>query len=102
MIERDEHKTAVVFRKWGKKKGGGIIALFPELPADANGYYVLSYEHIGQHGGADYNGVIARTVPASIDESTDLIQELESIGYNLQVCQRQKARMREKCHGRAI
>jgi hypothetical protein len=35
MIERDEHITAVVFRKWNQKNGG-IIALFPGIPSDVN------------------------------------------------------------------
>jgi hypothetical protein len=100
MIELDTHKTAVVFRKWNQKNGSGIIALFPELPSDTYGYYVLSYEHIGQHGGADYQGVISRTVPATPEESSDLVKELESLGYNLAICKRQTAKIREKCHGR--
>ena len=40
--------TVVVFRKW--KTNGDIIALFPELPADNEGYLCDSYEHVGQHG----------------------------------------------------
>ncbi|MCY2987535.1 MAG: hypothetical protein NTY19_06685 [Planctomycetota bacterium] len=46
----------VVFRRW--RDSGDIIALFSELPADRHGRYADSYEHIGQHGAADYLGVI--------------------------------------------
>ena len=42
----------VVFRRW--KDGGNIIALFPELPADLYGNHCDAYEHVGQHGGADW------------------------------------------------
>ncbi len=96
MTERDEHETSVKFRKW-RKKNGGIIALFPEIPSDIHGYYNMSYEHVGQHGGADFSSVIARTVPATAEESADLKRELESIGYNLQAHQCQTAAMREAC-----
>ena len=33
-----------------------VIALFPELPSDLYGDYCDAYEHVGQHGGADYHG----------------------------------------------
>jgi hypothetical protein len=63
----------VVFRKW---KNGDLIALFPELPADIHGRYCDAYEHVGQHGGADYFGVIQQTKPCSLDDAADLITEL--------------------------
>ena len=78
--------TPVVFRRW--KDTATIIALFPDSPADINGWYCDSYERIGQHGGADYHGVIAHTVPASQKESAPLTCELVRIGYRLKVLQR--------------
>jgi hypothetical protein len=102
MIEQDQHKTAVIFRKWHAKDGGQIIALFPEIPSGNYGYHVLSYEHIGQHGAADYNGVMARTVPATEEEYAALKRELEQLGYNLAVYQRRNERMREKFRGRIL
>lgn len=69
----------VVFRRW--KTSGGIIALFPELPADIQGRYCDAYEHVGQHGGADYQGVVQATTPVSLNEAADLANELKSIGY---------------------
>lgn len=101
MIEQGQHKTAVVFRKWGAKDGGGIIALFPEIPAGTHGFYVMSFEHVGHHGAADYNSVISRTVPATEEEYGDLKRQLEGLGYNLIVSTRQTARMREKCYRKA-
>lgn len=56
----------VVFRKW--KDTGDVIALFPELPSDIYGWFCDSYEHVGQHSGADYHGVIRQTVPAAPHE----------------------------------
>jgi len=81
-MEKDTEKTLVVFRYWYKPKDNpGVIALFPEI--DEGNYYCSSYQHVGQHGDADYQGVIAATRPASESEYRDLKQELESLGYNL-------------------
>lgn len=80
--------TKVVFRKW---ENGDIIALFPDEPWDRSGYMTISYMHIGQHGAADYAGVIASTRPAREDEYRDLLAELEQIGYeNLNIVKRAK------------
>lgn len=76
----------VVFRRW--RDGFGIVALFPEIPADIDGRYCQSYEHIGQHGGADYHGVIMATKPVRPKEYTDLAEELRQIGYNLRPVKR--------------
>ena len=81
---KDTEKTLVVFRYWYKPKDNpGVIALFPEV--EDSRYFCSSYEHVGQHGDADYHGVVAATRPASESEYRDLKQELESIGYNLDV-----------------
>lgn len=80
----------VVFRKWNDC--GGVIALFPELPADVLGRFCLSYEHIGQHGGADYHAVVSRTTPARPPEFAALARELARIGYELRPIQRASAR----------
>lgn len=85
--------TPVVFRKW--KDIGSIIALFPESPSDLNGWYCDSYEHVGQHGGADYYGVVAYTVPVSKQESLTLARELVRIGYRLKVIRRASRRQHE-------
>ena len=62
--------------------------LFPEIPADLYGQYCDSYEHVGQHGGADYHGVIMNTRPANTEESADLVEELTRIGYQLRPIKR--------------
>lgn len=78
--------TAVVFRKW--KDNGHIIALFPELPSDIQGWYCDSYMHVGQHDGADYYGVVEHTTPASRKESAALARELRRIGYRMKPMRR--------------
>jgi hypothetical protein len=82
---QDIEFTLVVFRRF--KDGGDIIALFPEEIADAAGN-CMSYQHIGQHGAADYSGCIAASVPASDAEFSELKRELEAIGYRLKVRRR--------------
>ena len=76
----------VVFRRW--KDTGDVIALFPELPADLGGDHCDAYEHVGQHGGADYHGVIQQTTPCSPKQSADLAAELRTIGYLLKPVKR--------------
>lgn len=71
----------VVFRRW--RDCGDVIALFPALPADLYGEYCDAYEHVGQHSGADYFGVIQQTTPCSSEQSADLATELRRIGYVL-------------------
>ena len=84
----------VVFRTW--RDIGTVIALFPELPADIYGDYCDSYEHVGQHGGADYWGVIRATTPVEPEEFADLAEELTRIGYNLRPIRRASWRHHEK------
>lgn len=81
----DTEKTLVILREY---PDGDILALFPE-----NEFAPLrceSYMHIGQHGGANYQGCISATKPASLeDENVQLlISELEGIGYNLKIRKR--------------
>ena len=81
MTNDEPIQVRVVFRRW--RDGGGVIALFPELPSDAYGYYCDSFMQVGQHGGADYHCVVRHTVPATTDESAALAAELHQIGYRL-------------------
>jgi len=81
-------KTIVVFRKWAN---GDIIALFPAEASDYRGLYCDSYEHNGQHGAADYTGVIARTKPASWAEYQPLKRELQGIPFEYELDVRRRA-----------
>lgn len=77
-------RRVVVFRVW--KGIGTVIALFPGI--DEGRGYCSSYEHVGQHSGADYSGVIQKTRPATPNEYQDLLKELRRIGYNLTIRRR--------------
>lgn len=75
-------KTRVIFRKW---PDGAIIALFPLIPDDRRGYTCVSYEHVGQHGGADDTAVVRLTKPAKPAEFAALAAELRGRGYVLDI-----------------
>jgi hypothetical protein len=75
-------KTITVFRKF---KEGDILALFPGEQYSRYDGSIMSYQHVGQHGAADYNGMIATTRPATPTEYEPLRKELESIGYKLDI-----------------
>lgn len=75
-------ETVVIFRKF---REGDIIAIFPYEIANPFTYTCMSYMHVGQHDGVDYNSIIGNTVPAGVEESQPLFSELESIGYKLRV-----------------
>lgn len=72
-------RDRVVFRKW---PNGDIIALFIDYQCGR----VMSFEHIGQHGEADYGYVVDHTVPATSEEYGALYNELTHVyGYNLEI-----------------
>ncbi len=79
-MKKDDFKTDVVFRKY--RVSGEIIALMPHDVVDFGGN-VNSYMQVGQHGGADYIGVIAKTIPAKDTECADLKKEMEELGYDI-------------------
>lgn len=84
-MQKDINVTDVIFRKY---LDGTIIALLPHECNDRHGN-VSSYQHIGQHSGADYNGVIMCTKLAKETEYFDLKKEMESLGYNLNIIKKQ-------------
>lgn len=70
--------TEVVFRTY---RDGQVIALFPKEIWDQE-KNCASYMRLGQHGGANYNHVVASTRPSSRNEIAVLEAELKSIGYS--------------------
>lgn len=88
-MKKDDFKTVVIFRKFknGKKE---ILALFPYayFYKIGNKDTCESYMHIGQHSDASYSQCMKITVPAKKEEYQSLFQELESIGYDLEIKQR--------------
>lgn len=93
-MQTNSEKTFVVFRKW--KDTGSIIALFPTIPSDLHGWFCESYERIGQHGGADFHGVMLATRPARRKETLSLRRELRQIGYRLAPVKRTSRRMHDE------
>jgi len=70
-------KTIVIFRKY---RDGDVVALFPDVKSDMKGN-CMSYQHIGQHGGADYYWIVSTTQLATPREYKKLYQELLRQGY---------------------
>jgi hypothetical protein len=77
----------VLIRVWKGDKDD-IFALLPVLPADNYGDFCTCYQHIGQHGSADYRLCISKSRPATAAEAADLVAELQSIGYNPRIISR--------------
>lgn len=69
----------VYFRKF---EGGDVIALWDEYNSDYR--WISSYQHIGQHSEASRD-LITDLEPATQEEYTPLLRELESIGYEVTV-----------------
>lgn len=89
-FKRDEHETPVIFRKWPKREGGAVIALFPCEPGSYDEYTCSSYQHVGQHGVADPRRCINATHAAKPEEYAPLVAELEGApyGYRLKLHRR--------------
>ena len=81
-------KTTVIYRRY-KSGDKSVVALFPEIEGDCSGN-CLAYEHIGQHGAANYNHMVAITTPADAqeDDVIELHNELIGIGYELRIAKR--------------
>ena len=79
-------KTEVIFRK----EDGDVVAFMPYDIADINGN-ITCYAHIGQHSAASF-GYYRTTKSATEKEYFDLLNELQSIGYDVQVRQRMNLR----------
>ena len=75
-------QTPTVFRVW---PDGEVIALFPATAAGSQYGDCTCYQHVGQHGSADYHHVIGKTRRAKPDEYADLLHELKTLGYTPQV-----------------
>jgi hypothetical protein len=86
-MKKDVKKTDVIFRKF--PEDNQILALFPyDLFGSYRGIDCISYMHIGQHGPAEYSACLTNTIPAKEMEYKPLFEELESMGYNLNVIKR--------------
>lgn len=75
-MAKTTERTRIVFRFWD----GDVIALLPDH-IENNRWDVMCYQHIGQHGTADYGHIISQSRPATPEEYADLKHELEIVGY---------------------
>jgi predicted nucleotidyltransferase len=85
-MKKDIEKTKTIF----KILNGEVIAIFPEVPGTNDPYTCGSYMHNGQHSSCDLNYVIRRSKLAKPEEYADLKNELEYIGYNIEVIKTNK------------
>jgi len=86
-MKKDKYKTIVVFLKdtTDTEYNGIITAYFPcEKYSQEIGVY-NSYSHIGQHSACNYDFAKNKCKIANEQEYKDLFNELQSIGYNLEV-----------------
>ena len=95
-VRTAQHTTKVVFRRYPE---GDIIALFPDEPGTRDPATCMSYQTLGQHGAADYAGVIMETKPATAAEHAALTRELLAIGYTLRIAPRAMGRKRAQATG---
>ena len=82
-MKKTKQVDEVVIRRF---KEGDLIAIFPYQISDYRGN-VNSYQHIGQHSGADLS-IIHNTKPVKEADAQCLLKELKDIGYNVKVVQR--------------
>ena len=82
-MKQDTFKTEMIFRK----DKYGVFALMPYDIATLDGM-VTTYQHVGQHSSADYQGCMRKSVPTNVIEYLDLYNELKSLGYNIKIVKR--------------
>lgn len=82
METTDEKTTEVQFLFNGRTED--LFAYFPELDYNISGTSKVCYSHIGQHSGVGPEYVKECRV-ATPEEYKDLFQELENLGYKLQI-----------------
>lgn len=83
-----EH-ARVIFRIYPE---GDVIALFIDDAEPTRPWLMSCYQHMGQHGNADYDVVRDRTRLATAAEYAALRRELAQIGYVLTPMQRWQRR----------
>lgn len=88
-MDRSKGLERVMFRRF-RAKPRDVIAFLPDQ--DEVRGYMMSYQHVGQHGAASYPN--PATIPADVSEPdvAALKAELERIGYRLRVVKRNARR----------
>jgi len=78
-----------------KRFDGAIIALFPNIKDGLKRNFIQSYMHVGQHGMASPE-LLNELEDANYNEYADLLKELISIGYKLEVDSQQNVEARRQ------
>jgi hypothetical protein len=82
-------KVDIVFRvDKSRDFSGQVFALFPHECDNHNGN-VTSYQHVGQHSSANYKHCLEVSKSATPEQYADLLKELVSIGYEVNVVKKQ-------------
>lgn len=97
IMKLDTHKTDMVFRI----DKSGVFALFPHEVCDNKGH-VTTYQHVGQHSGANYTYCIQQSKKATPEQYKALFDELTSIGYNINIVHRQNYKLYLKDYYRNV
>jgi hypothetical protein len=80
-MKKDKNKTKVRFYR----EDDTVLAIFPEVPfGGGNNNDLTCYAHVGQHS-ACTQGYISSLSLASMSEYKSLKEELEGLGYNLEI-----------------
>lgn len=77
--------TKMIFRVWNDKARDPIAFI---LGYQCNPGRVMSYEHVGQHGEADYGLCLTRTRPATRSERAPLVRELQQLYGPIRIIRR--------------
>lgn len=86
-MEKDNYKTDVIFRIINIDGLSEVTALFPH-EAEHDGT-VVCYAHLGQHGNANYVYCVSKGRLATEEEYAPLKEELEGLGYDLNIMKKQ-------------
>ena len=81
-----EPKTKVIFRYFR----GEVVAIFPEIAGTYDSGTCSCYASMGQHSACNPYLVIDDSKLATPEQYADLKQELENLGYNLEIIKRHR------------
>jgi hypothetical protein len=81
-MKKDTYKTEIVFLKNDKEED--LFGYFPNEFFNRDRVTKVCYAHVGQHGACS-PAYAQACRPATKKEYKDLLQELKSLGYNLNV-----------------
>ncbi len=83
-MEKDTFKTKVLFLIDQDHDLPSVFAFFPENKEDDKGEFFSSYARIGQHSTCSI-WYANDCEEATKEKAANLVSELESIGYNLEI-----------------